>query len=58
MMGAYRLSLVDKGFARYEWKWEKVLSELRCSFATPNEAKKQRNKIQKKIVVITAIDDC
>jgi hypothetical protein len=37
---------------------KKVLSELRCSFATPNEAKKQRNKIQKKIVVITAIDDC
>jgi hypothetical protein len=58
MMGKYRLSLIDKGFARYEGNREWGVAEMRCSFATPNEAKKQRNKIQTKIVVVIAIDDC
>ncbi|WP_175151015.1 hypothetical protein [Paraburkholderia ultramafica] len=31
---------------------------FRCSFATPNDAKKQRSDITMRIVVVAAIDDC
>jgi hypothetical protein len=53
-----RLSLMGKGFQRYSENETWVSLRLRCSFATVNDAKKQRINIGIEIVVIGAIEDC
>jgi hypothetical protein len=47
-MGECRLSLADKGLQRYWGRVKVEWAEMRCSFTTVIDAKKQRGKSIKK----------